>query len=148
MIKIEYCYYFRSTQAPSDSVDRKCCLCLETRGTPTATPCGHLFCWQCIYEWCSTKVQCVFIFDIFNRDHTQAIGHVPINDGLLILTTPNGTETRDPIHCLWWNCIPCLLISLINVCPRTVSMRTNDVDILFCQFYLIQDVWLVYVAKV
>ncbi|XP_078319167.1 peroxisome biogenesis factor 10-like [Crassostrea virginica] len=47
-----------STQAPSDSVDRKCCLCLETRRTPTATPCGHLFCWQCIYEWCSTKLEC------------------------------------------------------------------------------------------
>nr|XP_034313288.1 peroxisome biogenesis factor 10 [Crassostrea gigas] len=47
-----------STRTSNDAIDRKCCLCLEARRSPTATPCGHLFCWQCIYEWCSTKLEC------------------------------------------------------------------------------------------
>ncbi|MBN3306789.1 PEX10 factor, partial [Amia calva] len=49
-----------STQPVETSSPRpsRCILCLEVRRHSTATPCGHLFCWECITEWCNTKAEC------------------------------------------------------------------------------------------
>ncbi|XP_030589683.1 peroxisome biogenesis factor 10 [Archocentrus centrarchus] len=45
----------RQTSSPRAA---RCILCLEERRHSTSTPCGHLFCWECITEWCNTKAEC------------------------------------------------------------------------------------------
>ncbi|EJS42254.1 pex10p [Saccharomyces arboricola H-6] len=37
---------------------RNCILCLMDMTDPSCTPCGHLFCWNCLMSWCKERPEC------------------------------------------------------------------------------------------
>ncbi|CCD26258.1 ubiquitin-protein ligase peroxin 10 NDAI_0H00840 [Naumovozyma dairenensis CBS 421] len=37
---------------------RNCILCLNDMVDPSCSPCGHIFCWRCLMDWCQERAEC------------------------------------------------------------------------------------------
>lgn len=40
------------------TASRSCILCLNLMTDPSCAPCGHVFCWSCILNWCKERPEC------------------------------------------------------------------------------------------
>lgn len=52
---------------------KKCTLCLEQVFNATVTRCGHVFCWECICNWCSSNVSLYYFYFFLLLSHGRWI---------------------------------------------------------------------------
>ncbi|CAD8205936.1 unnamed protein product [Paramecium pentaurelia] len=53
----------------------QCKICLDLATEPVITPCGHLYCWQCLYTWAEKKnpLQCPYCSNVFELNKVTTI---------------------------------------------------------------------------
>ncbi|XP_067939366.1 peroxisome assembly protein 10-A-like [Watersipora subatra] len=56
---LQQSYYKGSTKSTTRTANQsRCPLCYDRYDSITSTPCGHLFCWKCVYPWSCSTGQC------------------------------------------------------------------------------------------
>jgi len=58
VLEVENVEFMASDDEPAQSSFPPCSICMSNISHPTATVCGHIFCWECIEEWCRNGVGC------------------------------------------------------------------------------------------
>ncbi|CAD8123642.1 unnamed protein product [Paramecium sonneborni] len=53
----------------------QCKICLDLATEPVITPCGHLYCWQCLYTWAQKKnpLVCPYCSNVFELNKVTTI---------------------------------------------------------------------------